>query len=150
MNCQRCSQDPTFHSFEFLGRLDTGDGIFYTCPAKGKQLQMKEEHIGDYIAHMDGASMSSWVWVFDCSGLQSLQMPSLPVLQKFVGLVQERYKFVLKSIYLINMNWKMHMILNMAKPFMKDETQKRLLIINSRIELLARGIHPKVAQKLHK
>lgn len=150
MDCSKCKLDPKFHSFEFVQRRTTGEAIFYTSPAKGKQLEMKEEDIKDYIAHMDSASSSAWIWIFDCSGLQSCQMPSLKILQKFVHTIQERYTFVLKNIYLVNMNWKMHMILNLAKPFIKDDIKHRLIISHSTLELVSHGFDGKLIKLINK
>lgn len=150
MECGSCKSDPEFHSFRFLARIPNGDAVYYTCPASGKQRSMKEENIPDYIAHMDSASSSSWIWVFDCSGLQSYQIPSYTVIHKFVSLIQERYKFVLKSVVFVNMNWKMEMILSVARNFMKDETKKRLLVFNSRMELLSHGIPAEIIHKFNR
>jgi hypothetical protein len=150
MNCSKCSIDPTFHSFEFIYRKPSGEAIFYTSPAKGKQREMKDEHIPDYVAHMDSASSSSWIWVFDCSGLQSYQLPSVSTLKKFVNIIQERYRFVLKSIVLINMNWKMEMILTMTRPFVKEEAKQKLLVIHSLLELVEKGFDGKIIQYIKK
>ena len=150
MECRSCSVDPKFHSFRFLSRLPTGEAVYYTCPALGKQLTFKQENIEEYVAHMDSASSSAWIWVFDCSGLQSYQMPTLSVLQKFIGVIQDRYKFVLKTIYLINMNWKMQIILSMTKPFVKDDMKQKLVILNSKLEVIANGFDSRIIKHVSK
>ena len=101
---------------------------------------MKENDIPDFVSHMDDASVTSWEWVFDCSGLQSYQLPSVGTLQAFVQIVQERYKFVLKTIYILNINWQMHMILSLIKPFIREDVRKKLVILNSNLELIANGL----------
>ena len=58
---------------------------------------MKESDIIDYVAHMDEASMGAWYWIIDCSGLESFHMPSISTLQKFLEIIQNRYKYVLKK-----------------------------------------------------
>ncbi len=148
MKCSRCEKDPTFHSFQFVYRKPAGEAIFYTCPSKSKLQEMKEKDILDFVAHMDEASVSAWEWVFDCSGLQSYQMPSLTVLQAFIQVIQERYKFVLKSIYILNINWKMHMILSMVKPFIRDDVKRKLIILESKLDILANGFDIKMIQSV--
>ncbi len=141
MDCERCSRDPTYHSFEFISRSSQGDGVYYTCPAKGKLRDMKEDSIPDFVAHMDSASIGAWIWIIDCSGLESFHMPSITVLRKFMSLIQDRYKYVLKHVYIMNINWKMNMILSMIKPFMKDEAKERLTIIQSKLQFVQLGIN---------
>jgi hypothetical protein len=144
MGCHKCAKDSKYHSFEFISRRPSGEAVFYTCPAKGRVFDMKEEDIPDYLAHMDEASMSSWIWVFDCSGLQALNMPSINVVEVFIKVIQERYKFVLKHIYIVNINWKMNILLNMAKYFIKDDMGKKLMILKTPLELLSNHIDPKL------
>lgn len=110
---------------------------------------MKEDSIPDYIAHMDQASTSGWVWVIDCSGLESFHMPNITVLQKFMGVIQDRYRYVLKKVFIINVNWKMQMILSMVKPFMKEEAKERLVIVNSKLQMLTHGFHAETVTKIH-
>jgi hypothetical protein len=140
-SCKKCTADPQFHNFDFVSRHPSGDAIYYTSPAKGKQRSMKEDSIPDYMSHMDDASTTGWVWLIDCSGMESFHMPSLPVLRQFMNIIQERYRFVLKKVYIININWKMHVILNMVKPFMKEEAKERISVIESKLQLVSLGFN---------
>lgn len=149
MECRRCKQDSVFHNFEFLARTSTGESVYYTCPAKGKQREMKESDIIDYVAHMDEASMGAWYWIIDCSGLESFHMPSISTLQKFLEIIQNRYKYVLKKVFIININWKMNIILSMIKPFMKDQAKERLMIVSSKLQLFQDGFDTSTLQKLN-
>ncbi len=148
MKCIECMKDKTFHHFDFLLRNSTGDGLYYTCPAKGKARKMTEAELQNYYAHMDEASISSWIWIIDCRGLEKLDMPNVTLLKKFMESIQERYKFVLKEIYVIHMNWKMSMILHMIKPFMKDEAKKRLILCESPLQLLKSGLTAEIAKSV--
>lgn len=140
MTCPACEKDKTFHNFEFLLRNSLGDGIYYTCPAKGKARKMTDAELDNYFAHMDEASVSSWIWIIDCRGLEKLDMPNVTLMKKFMESIQERYKFVLKEIYILHMNWRMSMILHMIRPFMKEEAKKRLILCNSPLQLLKLGV----------
>ena len=149
MECSRCKHDPTFHNFEFLSRTPTGETIYYTCPGKGKQREMTEDSIFDYVAHMDEASSSGWYWIIDCNGLESFHMPTISVLQKFLQLIQDRYKYVLKNVFIININWKMQIMLQMAKPFMKDQAKERLTIVKNKLQFFASGFDSHTVAKLN-
>jgi hypothetical protein len=136
MSCEKCRADGTFHSFEFIGRAKDSTKLIYTCPAKAKEKRPTEDSVRDYIDHMDEVSLDGWIWLFDCRGIESLDMPNLKVLKQFTELVQERYKFVLKKVLILNVNWKMQMILSMVKPFMKEGSEKRIIVCKSPLELL--------------
>jgi hypothetical protein len=150
MDCARCRKDPTFHSFEFISRNSQGDAIYYTCPSKGKLRELKEDSIPDFISHMDSASIGAWIWIIDCSGLESFHLPSISALQKLMVLIQERYRFVLRHIYILNCNWKMNMILSMGRPFMKEEAKKRLTVLDSRLPLVTLGLDSQILARLIK
>ena len=140
MPCTNCSKDPTFHNFEFLLRNSKGDAIYFTSPSRGKARKLTESELDNYFSHMDEASMTSWVWIIDCKGMDKFDMPNPGILRKFMESIQERYKFVLKEIFIVNMNWKMSMILQMVRPFMKEEAKKRLIICDSPLQLLHLGL----------
>jgi hypothetical protein len=146
MPCQSCEKDPQFHNFVFLSRTQAGEGVYYTCPAKGKERKPTKESVIDYVEHMDEASVSGWVWIFDCKDLDKVDMPHISVLQMFTELFQERYRFVLKKIYIVNPNWKMQVILSSIRPFLKEETKKRLQLCDSPLHLLAQGFHTDVVK----
>lgn len=150
MSCKHCKNDSNYHSFEFLGRTKINDAIYYTRVSKAKEYKINEDTIIDYIDHMDSASMSAWVWIFDCRGLEALHMPSLNILRKFTELVQERYKFVLKHIYILYPNWKMNIMLSMIQPFLKEETRKRLVICDTPLQVFETGISNDNAKHLLK
>ena len=150
MNCKKCEKNPIFHSFEFASRLSTGEGVYYTCPSKGVQREMKEDSIIDYVAHMDGASIGSWIWIIECSGLEAFHLPSLSVLQKFMTVIQERYKFVLRKVYIVNTNWKMNIILNITKPFIQNDMKNKLVIVQSTLHLLSYGFDTKTLSIFNK
>ena len=140
MPCKSCEKDPHFHNFVFLARTPTGDGVYYTCPAKGNEKKPTKDSIKDYVEHMDQASTSAWIWIFDCKDIDKLDLPHISVLQMFTELFQERYKFVLKKIYILNPNWKMQLILSSIRPFLKEETKKRLQLCDSPLHLFSAGL----------
>lgn len=76
-------------------------------------------------------------------------MPSVATLQKFLQVIQERYRFVLKKVFILNINWKMNILLSMIKPFMKDQAKERLMIVNSKLQLFQDGLDSTTLSKLN-
>jgi hypothetical protein len=124
--------------------------MYYSRISTAKEYRMNKETIGDFITHMDEASISSWVWIFDCRGLETIDMPSIKFLQEFTQLVQERYKFVLKHVYILYPNWKINIMITMIQPFLTDETRKRLIVCDSPLQLIKTGINDEQVKKLLK
>ena len=141
MGCKNCAKEKGYHSFEFLGRTKSDDAIYYSNISKAKEHRLNEETIVDFIAHMDEASITSWIWIFDCRGLEAIHMPSMKILREFTQLIQERYKFVLKHIYIVYPNWKMNIMLSMVQPFLKDETRRRLVVCESALQFFQSGVN---------
>lgn len=140
MSCKHCSKEKGYHSFDFLGRTTENDSIYYSRISSAKEYRMNKETIVDFINHMDDASITAWVWIFDCRGLEAIDMPSINFLQEFTQLVQERYKFVLKHVYIIYPSWKINIMITMIQPFLKDETRKRIIRCDSPLQLIKLGI----------
>lgn len=147
-SCRRCVKEEGYHSFEFHGRTSTGEAIFLTKLTNVKEKQLTDESIKDYVAHMDEASLSSWIWIFDCRGMEKLEVPSLKTLKSFSEIIEERYKFVLKQTVILYPNWKMNIMLSMLQPFMKDETKKRILKCESPLQLYEKGVSADIIRKL--
>jgi hypothetical protein len=150
MSCKYCSEEKGYHSFDFLGRTTQNDTIYYSRISSAKEYRMNNETIVDFITHMDEASISSWVWIFDCRGLEAIDMPSIKFLQEFTQLVQERYKFVLKHVYILYPNWKINIMITMIQPFLKDETRKRLILCDSPLHLIKTGFNPEQVKSILK
>lgn len=148
MPCRRCEKEEGYHSFEFQGRTTHGDAIFLTRVSNSKEIKLTEESMKDYITHMDEASISSWIWIFDCRGMEKIEVPSLKSLKTFSEIIEERYKFVLKQTVLLHPNWKMNIMLSMLQPFMKDESKKRIIRCESSLQLYEKGVSADLIRKL--
>lgn len=150
MPCTSCSKEKGYHSFEYIGRTPQNTMIYYSRVSNSKEHRMNDETLIDFITHMDEASISAWVWIFDCRGIEKMDMPSIQFLQEFTHLIQERYKFVLETIYIIHPNWKINIMFTMAQPFLKDDLRKRLIRCDSPLQLSKIGINDEQLKSLLK
>jgi hypothetical protein len=141
MPCTKCSTQPNFHSFRQIGTTLKGIPIWYSKPFLGIEKKFVEESIPNYLAHLDEASSKGhWVWVFDSTGLDKLEMPNPILMRKFYKIVQERYANTLQNIFMLHLNWKVKLLLDVIYPFMNSKAKERLIQCDSPICLLNFGI----------
>lgn len=153
MSCPRCQKNSHYHSFQHLGILKTGENLFYTSPAKGQEKNPTESCIEEYLAHMDFAAKTKWIWILDGRGLSTEHIPGISIMKKLVQSVEERYKSSLVGIYVIHPNLKMKFVLNLIHPFLHTEAKKRLVVFHSNpttmaLELTNYGFELELVRKL--
>lgn len=140
MGCTRCAEHANFHSFKKVGTTTKGHSIYYSKPYLGIEKQFLETSIPNYIAHMDQAATSTWIYIFDAEGLERLEMPNIMVLRRFYKIVQERYRPTLMKIYIIHLNWKTKLLLSMLLPFVSKEAKARLCESATPLDLMEAGV----------
>lgn len=148
MLCEKCLKNPFFHSFLYLGDTEDGHRIFYSKPSLNVEKQFREDSIPNYLSHLDDASKSSWIWIFDAGGLDKLEMPNPLVMRKFYKIIQERYKDVLLKIYMFDVNWKVSFLLSLIYPFVSKEARARLQECKTPLELLPAKIPSAIFQEI--
>lgn len=89
---------------------------------------------------MDDVSKEQWIWIFDSGGLAELETPNFFTMRKFYLEMEERYDKVLNHILILNLNWKVSLLLAFIRPFLSDHAQKRLVVIEQPLELVKYGI----------
>ena len=104
--------------------------------------------MANYIFHMDQASAGKWIWIFDASGLDKVEMPNPILMKKFYLQIEERYKNVLHRLHILNINWKVKAILKLAKPFLKKEARERLAESSNSLLLLSEGVPAHIVQQV--
>lgn len=140
MPCKRCQEHPSFHSFQSLGKTSHGKAIVYSKPCLAVEKKFEESSIPNYFSHMDDASKESWIWIFDSGGLAELESPNFFTMRKFYLEMEQRYDKVLQHILILNLNWKVNLLLGFIKPFLSEQSQKRLVVIEHPLELVKYGI----------
>ena len=153
MLCPRCQKNPQYHSFQHLGTLKTGENLFYTYPAKGHEKHPTESCVQEYIAHMDSAAKSKWIWILDGRELSTAHIPPIGAMKQLVNTIQEKYKDTLLGIYVIHPNLKMKFVLNLVHPFLHPEAKKRLVVFHSNpttmaLELTNHGFENDIIRRL--
>ncbi len=153
MSCNSCQKNSKYHCFQNLGILQTGENLFYTSPAKGLEKHPTDSCVEEYIAHMDTAAKTKWIWILDGRGLSTEHIPGISVMKKLVHTIQERYQNNLIGIYIIHPNLKMKFVLNLIHPFLHEEAKKRLVVFHSNpstmaLELTKHGFELELVRKL--
>ena len=146
--CTRCKTQPGFHTFDVLGQNGHGDVIYYTAPGKNIELQFTEESVANYLSHMDSTAGHTWVWIFDATGLEKVDMPNPALMRRFYKSIVQRYDTSLKYIYMLHMNWKVEAIYNIIKTFSSPDVKRRVIVIKHPIELIAAGIPTSIIEKV--
>jgi hypothetical protein len=148
MTCTRCQIQPAFHCFKNIGKTSCGKQIWYTRPYLSIEKKFTEESISNYLFHMDEASSEPWIWIFDATGFDKLEMPNPMLMKKFYHLIEEKYKNVLHRLYILNINWKVAAILKIVRPFLKKEAQERLAETSNPLSLLSAGVPAQIVHQV--
>jgi hypothetical protein len=140
MVCQQCQRNPLFHSFEHLGAMPNGCAIFFSSIEKAHHKIITKDSLPDYAAHLDIASQTPWVWIIDCRGMKTEHIPKLKVCRLLVDLFEERYKHVLKNVFLVHPTWHVNVALGAVKPLLPEETKSKIVACPSPLTLLEKGV----------
>lgn len=141
MPCAKCLENPHFHSFKCIGKTKDDLFVFYSKPSLSVERELTEKTIPNYLAHLEEASGNPWVWVFDSKGLENLKIPNPKLMRYFYQVIHEKYRHVLKKIYLLNMNWKVSLLLSMIRPFLCEEAKNKFVYCDTLIPLIQEGIN---------
>ena len=148
MRCEKCKINPSHHNFKSLGQLHDGTHVVYSCPAAAIENRLTKESFPDYIAHLEEASQTNWIWIVDCKGIQSKNIPTLEMLKQMCELLQTRYIHKIHAVYFIQMDWQIHMVLNLVQPFLKLATKKKIHTNHTLTSCLL-SVSPETAHQLH-
>ena len=149
MPCLRCEAQPGFHSFRNLGKTKDGLTIFYSKPSLNVERTLTESTVANLLSHMEDASrLGPWVYLFDAQGLEKMEMPNVMLMRKFHTSVQDRFRGIMRHVYIINKNWAFELVFNLLKPFMSAENKKLYLYCSSPLFLLSQGISSDIVQSV--
>ena len=148
MRCEKCKVNPSYHNFKLLGQLHDGARVVYSCPAAAIEVCPTKEAFPEYIAHLEEASQYNWIWIVDCKGIQSKNIPTLEVLKQMCETMQTRFIHKIVAVYLIQMDWRMHMVLNLIQPFLTPITKKKIHTKDTLTNCLL-SVSPETAHQLH-
>lgn len=142
MPCTRCAENPNFHSFKKVGHTTNGLAVFYSKPSLGIERRLTEQTMPNYLAHLEEASQEGpWVWVFDSGGLDNLEMPKPRLMKEFYFEIQRRVGPTLRKAYILNIHWKVALLLSIIRPFLRAEARDKLMVCDTILPLLEAGIN---------
>jgi hypothetical protein len=132
--CPLCEKDPTSHSFSKIREMD-GIAIFYTSPAKSKNIDRK-----DILQHYDITLRQNreqrWIWIFDCEKFPISHMLDFQMPIELAKLIREKYATTLEKIVIINPTFFIRLLLNFVSIFLTDEMKHRIYISEQKYDLL--------------
>jgi len=127
MPCARCAECPDAHSFVYFGKVNA-TSLYYTSPARAHDYKENAQTYSYYKAHVDSAKGSPWIWVIDCAGMKMKHYSSLEITRKLMQVIMNEHAGILQHVWIIHPNSWMRATLNVLKPFLKAETQKKIRI----------------------
>ncbi len=116
------------HSFVALGSLPTGDRLFYTAPARVRDL----EHAGKlalFHQHLRAAEGASWVWVFDCGQMEMRHYASLEFTMGLSRILEADHGSFLQTIYVVRPNLFVRSTLNVLQWMLPNSTLRKVRVI---------------------
>ena len=125
MSCPSCAQGRNKHSFEYLGTLQNGVRIYYTCPARREDID-DANFLGEFNQHLQATEQKPWIWIFDCQAYEAKHMLSLKNSLGLLRLFETTYKDSLQAMYIVNEALYFHLFLKTVKHFMKTETKAKI------------------------
>ena len=125
--CEICKDDPTSHSLQNIGMLH--DIVYYyTCPSKATKYY---DTVG-IVDHYDGVlskNNHSWVWIFDCNGLNLKHLLEINVGIQLASLISTKFSHNLLKIIIINPTWHIKVILHLVSPFLNNHMKSIITIM---------------------
>lgn len=126
MPCTACLEDPTTHSFERVGELQSHSHIFYTSYKSIKDYTNANAITAHIMEALEGIKGESWVWIMDCKSMQTKHVMQLTVSLKLLKLLRERFGVSLKAIYLLNSGTIINAAMVTLGPFMNREFKESI------------------------
>ena len=128
MACALCLQDTRMHSFVRVGSLRTGDRLFYTAPARARDV----EHAGKlalFHQHLRGAEGAPWSWVFDCAQMEMRHYSSLEFTTGLSRILEAEHGVWLQTIYVVRPNFFVRSTLNVLQWLLPNSTLRKVRMI---------------------
>lgn len=128
MACALCVEDPRMHNFVPLGPLPTGARLFYTAPARVRDL----EHAGKlalFHQHLRAAERTPWVWVFDCGQMEMRHYASLEFTMGLSRILEAEHGTSLQCIYVVRPNLFARGTLSILQWMLPNSTLRKVRVI---------------------
>lgn len=124
--CKICDEDPTSHSFEFIGETTDAKNIYYTCPSKATKYWDTKGILSHYEELLDANNNHHWIWVFDSQGFglkHSMEFATALGLLKIL----KKHNESLCEIRIINPTIYIKSFYGLLKPFINQDIIDRII-----------------------
>ncbi len=142
MKCQRCLNQPGYHSFERLADL-SGSSLFYCYPAHNTKSVRTREDMLNFASHFPEGG--SWRLLFHANGYGFRDLMPLPLALELGRLVQEKHLGRLQKVYIVEGTWFFTVLLQCILPFLRKDMRKIFVLVSGSLlevmtQLEAEGI----------
>lgn len=129
--CPYCFDDPSSHSFKYLG-IYNSIYYMYTCPERATLYYDCESILQHYTGVLQNIQGLQWIWFFDATNFSHKHYFQVNVSIALAKLLSNpRYSNNLCCILIYNPTWHLELTLNMIKPFLSTSIKNKVTIITS-------------------
>jgi hypothetical protein len=129
--CQKCTMDPTSHSFKRLSEKN-GVVLYYTNPTKSRLYNDKDGILSHYTNALDSVKGRKWAWIFDSEGFDLKHAAEVGTGIGIAKLITGKYGETLEEIKIINPTWHIKTMLAAVWPFLNEKTKQKIKIMGDR------------------
>jgi hypothetical protein len=138
--CPACKINPRSHSFEHIATAPNGLRIFYTAPALSEEPETPAK-VRNLKIHMDGARLTKWVWVLDCSKMESRHSSSLDFIREISDILSREHSDTLQTIVVLNATLWVRWLAAAARAFVQSDLLEKVVFPDN-ILCDLKDIHP--------
>lgn len=136
-SCRVCQLDPKNHNFVYFGTTVNGIALYYTNPAKSKELIDTPEKFVFFKTHLDEAKgKGKWIWVFDCAGMRTEHFTSYQFTKSLMQELSNEQMESVQGMWIIHPNTWMRASIAFVKPLFKSELVQKIRVFENKRESL--------------
>jgi len=137
MSCKICQLDPKNHNFIHFGKTTEGISVYYTNPAKSKELIDTPEKFVFFKVHLDEAkSKGKWIWIFDCAGMRTEHFTSYQFTKSLMQELSNDQLDSIQGLWILHPNTWMRASIAFIKPLFKSELIQKIRVFENKRETL--------------
>ena len=137
MTCKICQLDPKNHNFVYFGKNTEAISVYYTNPAKSKELIDTPEKFVFFKTHLDEAkSKGKWIWIFDCAGMRMEHFTSYQFTKSMMQELSNDQLESIQGLWIIHPNTWMRASIAFVKPLFKSELIQKIRVFETKREAL--------------
>lgn len=130
--CQKCSMDPTSHSFRKLSEKNE-IVTYYTNPVKANLYNDTEGILAHYNNALATIGERKWIWIFDSEGFDLKHAMEVQTGIGIAKLITGPYGNNLQEIKIINPTWHIKTMMTAVWPFLGDKIKQKINIMGDKV-----------------